>query len=60
MKELMRSLSFERAFSVEILRLGALELVLAGDFLFVDGDLHVDTLAFTLALGRFVFFSNRN
>ena len=59
----MQSLSFDRAFSVEMLHLGALDLVLAGDFFFVDGDLHVDTLGFTLALGRFVatfFFSNRN
>ena len=59
----MRSLSFDRAFSVEILRLGALDLVLAGDFFFVDGDLHVATLGFTLVLGRFVatfFFSKRN
>ena len=59
----MRSLSFERAFSVEMFHLGALGLGFDGDFFLVDGDL--DTLGFPLALGRFVAtfdddFSNRN
>ena len=59
----MRSLSFERAFSAERFRLGALDLGFDGDFFLVDGD--VDTLGFPLALGRFVAtffddFSNRN
>ena len=60
----MRSLSFERALSAEIFRLGALDLGFDGDFFLVDGDVHVDTLGFSLALGRFVAtfddFSNRN
>ena len=63
MRELMRSFSFERAFSTDMFRLGALGLGLDGDFFLVDGDL--DTLGFPLALGRFVAtffnddFSNR-
>ena len=47
MTELMRSLSFDRVVSVEILRLGTLDLLLAGDFFF--------DLGFTLLSGHFLF-----